>query len=158
MKNGFSLIETIIGIAAAGVLLAAFMPLLGRGASSLLHIESYVELQYETDFVMNMIVNDLRTAKKISIASKSLSVYPIDGGKSIIYEYQEKGTLRRMMKNSQPLTGETRLAALEVKSFSVKKIKDDLAYVSLTTENRRYKQSYTLQTYVHMANSGGEGG
>jgi len=153
-RRGFSLIETVLGMAAGSFLLAALLPF----AQNLLWLKEQAaaqqELQYEIDFVMNTITNDLRVAESIFLGEDLISVRVPEQTKPVQYLFHHKSAAKRIMKDGQPMTGESDIAAIDFTEFHVEMLSDRLVLLRLTAENRRYKQQFSLETAVTATNIG----
>lgn len=153
-KQGFSLIETMLGAVAGSLILLGLLFTVNRLIVAEQRLISYTELQYEVDFVMNSLANDMRVADSMYWASPYLSLYMPDTHKEILYSLNERNATRRIMKNSQPLTGDTNLARINITKFSVKKLRNNLIMINLAAESLYYRQKYELETVIEVVNMG----
>lgn len=152
--RGFSFIETIVGAAAGSLILMGSFLAVSRLIVAQQRLISYTELQYETDFVMNSLVNDLRVAESYYFTSRHFSLYMPYTHQEVMYSLKD-GAVKRLMKNGQPLTGETELARITITEFSVIKLQKNLLQIKIAAESLSEKQRYELMTVVEAVNISG---
>jgi type II secretory pathway component PulJ len=156
-KNGASLVEMLVAMP-----LLCFL-LLTIGAAFLLLMKFYsvylgdLELQQQMRFAVLSMTRDIAAAKAVKISSDKLEITTerhLEQEKKILYELNTGQTISRLMKENQPLTGESRVAAISITKFNCKKVKNHIINIEIEGINQNTDKKISLETAVVMLANG----
>jgi type II secretory pathway component PulJ len=152
-KKGASLVEMLVAMP-----LLCFL-LLTIGTAFLLLMKFYssylgdLELQQQMRFALLSMTRDIAAAKIVEISADKLEITTerhLEQEKQILYELNMGPTINRLMKDNQPLTGESRVAAISITKFNCKKIKHHIINIEIEGVNENTNKKISLETAVVM--------
>jgi len=150
-KKGASLIELLVAMP-----LLCFL-LLTIGTAFLLLMKFYsaylgdLELQQQMRFAVLSLTRDIAAAKSVEISMDKLDITTerhLDQGKQILYELNTGQTINRLMKDNQPLTGESRVATISITKFNCKKVKNNIINIEIEGVNQNTNKKISMETAV----------
>ena len=156
-KQGASLIELLVAMP-----LLCFL-LLTIGTAFLLLMKFYsvylgdLELQQQLRFAVLSMTRDIAAAKTVEISKDKLEITTerhLEQEKQILYELNTRPTINRLMKDNQPLTGESRVAAISITKFNCKKIKNRIINIEIEGVNENTNKKFSLETAVVILGDG----
>ena len=113
-------------------------------------------LQEQVSYAMERMVADLRYAEDVKIESGDLKVLCRAGsGPAVWATYRNTRELwPRMTLDGQPLTGQSTLGQIAVKTFAAERVGERTVFLRLVGENRLTGQDYELETAVTWTGKG----
>ena len=156
-QKGALLVEMLVAMP-----LLCFL-LLTIGTAFLLLMKFYsvylgdLELQQQMRFAVLSMTRDITSAKTVEVSTDKLEITTerhLEQTKQILYELNTRPTINRLMKDNQPLTGESQVAAISITKFHCKKIKNHIINIEIEGVNKNTNKKISLETAVVMLMNG----
>ena len=154
-EAGQSLAELAVAMPLIALLLGSLAVALGWGLRSYVAMLNDWELQNQIRFSMERITSDLMYAYRFESSDRRLRILIHDAGgvpKWIEYVLTEDER-PRLMRNSQPMTGESRLVDLAVSEFELRPAGARTLFFRIKGENLRTGRVFELESAVTLANA-----
>lgn len=154
-NKGFSLIELLVAMPLMAILLATMVSIFALAILLSQHNQSNLELQQQLRFTMDSIVRDLTYANSVKIGKNEIEIKTSRNNlntQTIVYRLNKNVQIGKVMKDNQPVTGESRTGLISVLSLNFKKINDRTILIEIIGENQRTKKCFTLETAVILLN------
>ncbi len=154
-EAGQSLAELAVALPLIALLLGSLAAALGWGLRSYASMLGDWEIQNQVRFSMERISSDLMYAYRFESAGGRLRILVHDaGGTPQWIEYVLSNDERpRLMRNSQPMTGGSRLADLAVSEFEFRPAGTRTLFFRIKGENLQTGRVFELESAVTLANA-----
>ncbi len=153
-QAGQSLAELAVALPLIALLLCSLAAVLGWGFRAYYAMLSDWELQNQIRFPMERIAADLMYAYRFESVGGRLRIRVHDtGGHPQWVEYElTKEERPRLLRNSQPMTGESRLVDLSALEFEFRPAGTRTLFYRIRGENPRTGHAFELESAVTLGN------
>lgn len=153
-EKGAGLLELVVAMPLISAMLATFAVLLCFGIRSYVFTRSDFELQEQVRIPLERIVRDLNNAEEAKVVDNKLAIQCRNSTELLWASYYLANSdkvypkiMRSWKNNPQPLTGETKLADIQIKKF-YSEVKDRTVYIEIAANNLLTKTEFALHTAV----------
>ncbi|MBR1761454.1 MAG: hypothetical protein IJ812_06295 [Schwartzia sp.] len=155
-ERGAGLLELVAAMPLLVILCAALATAFVFGLRAYLFLLGDWALQEQVGYAMERMTADLRYAEDVKIESGDLKVLCRAGSGSAVWVAYRKTqeSWPRMMLDGQPLTGQSTLGRIAVKTFAAERVGARTVLLRLVGENRLTGQEYELETAVTWTGKG----
>ena len=156
-EAGQSLVELAVALPLIALLLGSLAMALGWGMRAYVSLLSDWELQNQVRFSMERITSDLMYAYRFeSVGGRLRILIPgADGVPQWIEYVRTEEDRPRLARNSQPLTGESRLVDIAIADFEFRPVGTRTLFFRIKGENLRTGHVFELESAVTVANAEG---
>ncbi|MBQ9377031.1 MAG: hypothetical protein IJU05_04425 [Schwartzia sp.] len=155
-ERGQGLLELLVSMPLVAVLLIALGTAFAFGVRAYVFLLGDWELQKQVAFAMERMTTDLRYAEDVTVTGDTLRVFcrmTSEAPQRIVYERTSE-TLPRMMRDHQPMTGESSLGTIAMTRFTAEAVGARTIFLRLGGENRLTGHTYELETAVTWTGKG----
>ena len=154
-EDGFTLAEVLLSIALLGLLLAALST--AFAGMTRLYRQTIVlqELVAEARFAAQSIVRDITYAQRVQIDGERIEIFTQRGASSlqkIVYRLDEKSSGRRILKDGQPLTGDSLSARVSFAELRFALQGRRVVCVDLTAVDLASGRTFSVETAAFLQN------
>lgn len=154
-NKGFSLLELLVAMPLMVILLGTMVSIVALTLLISQHNQSNLELQQQLRFTIDSIVRDITYANSVKIGQNEIEIKTTRNNpntQTIVYRLNKNVQIGKVMKDNQPVTGESRTGLISVLSLNFKKINDRTILIEIIGGNQRTKKQFTLETAAVMLN------
>ena len=154
-QAGQSLVELAISLPLAALLLCSLAAALAWGVRAYCFLLGDWETQNQLRFSMERITADLLYAYRFEEFDGRLRILVHDANETpqwVVYALTHE-EMPRLTRNSQPLTGESRLVDLRVLEFEFRPVGAKTIFYRVKGENRLTGYTFELESAVTLANA-----
>ena len=122
-QHGITLVELMIYVIIIGLLSQVLYNIVTVIYRNYQYCISQMELQQNVRYAIESISRDVEFAKDVNIDNKVLTIYKSDNDKDFVvsYEISKKYHPYRLMRDNQPVTGESSIKKIEISNFLIRK-------------------------------------
>lgn len=155
-EKGAGLLGLVAAMPLIGLLLAAFGTMFVFGARAYFFLLSDWALQEQVGYAMERMTTDLRYAEDVKLDGGRLRVFcrATDGSPAWVVYEKTKEMQARIMRDSQPLTGQSTLGRISMREFKTERVGDRTVLLRLIGENLVSGRTYELETAVTWTGKG----
>ena len=155
-EKGTGILELVAAMPLIVFLIAALGTAFVYGVRSYLFLLSDWALQEQVGYAMERMTADLRYAEDVKLDGGQLRILCRAAGGSaawVVYEKTQE-SWPRMMRDSQPLTGQSTLGKIVMRQYVSKFVGDKTILLRLVGENLLTGRMYELETAVRWTGKG----
>lgn len=148
-NKGFSLVELLVSISLMMLIFNIIMNMFFFMMRVWYNDNRMIELQQETRFSVDSIVRDIAYAKSFQIYSDRFEIITDVDNKpnvKIVYQLNKNASQSRLMRDNQPVTGETITGKISVVSLSFEALNPKTVLIKMSLIDTETKQVFTLDT------------
>lgn len=153
---GYSLAETLVSLALLAVLFAA-MSMALAGMMRLYHAEiAALELLAQTRFAAQSIHRDLSYAERVEIGAERIVIFTRRNDtalKKIVYTLDAGSKYRRLMKDGQPVTGDSVSARISIAALRFARAGERVVCIELMAVDVSSGRAFSIETAAFMRNA-----
>ncbi|MBO4853283.1 MAG: hypothetical protein J5477_06605 [Schwartzia sp.] len=155
-ESGAGLMELVVAMPLVVLLSAALAAAFAFGLRAYLFLLSDWALQEQVSYAMERMTTDLRYAEDAKIENGRLRILcrAVSGSPQWVAYERTQEARPRIRRDSQPLTGESTLGEIVMRSFEAERIDAKTVFLRLVGENLLTGQTYELETAVTWAETG----
>lgn len=144
-ESGAGLLELMAALPLLSIMLVSFGLLLALGVRQYTFMISDWQLQREVRFVVERISYDLLTAQAVSQSGGRLRI--LCSGSEGWVEYRlTSETIPRVMRNSQPMTGESMMGRIKISALEVRESEGHVLFFRVKGENVLTGHEFELES------------
>lgn len=155
-EKGTGFLELVAAMPLIVLLVAALGTTFAFGVRAYLFLLGDWALQEQVGYAMERMTTDLRYAEDVKLDGGRLRVLcrAANGPAAWVVYEATRESWPRMMRDSQPLTGQSTLGKIVMRQFSPKFVGDRTVLLRLIGENLLTGRTYELETAVTWTGSG----
>lgn len=155
-EGGYGLLSLLVAMPLTALLLASLSVVFSLGIKSYAYMLSDWEMQRQVQFAMEHLRYDLLYALQVKEKGGKLSILCRDTSAApewVRYELTEESR-PRMMRNHQPVTGESMLGDILITQFSYRRQGERTVFFMIAAQNLLTDHTYALESAVTMPRDG----
>lgn len=155
-EKGTGFLELVAAMPLIVLLIAALGTTFAFGVRAYLFLLGDWALQEQVGYAMERMATDLRYAEDVKLDGGRLRILcrAANGPAAWVVYEATRESWPRMMRDSQPLTGQSTLGKIVMRQFSPKFVGDRTVLLRLIGENLLTGRTYELETAVTWTGSG----
>ncbi|MBR5381589.1 MAG: hypothetical protein IK136_03100 [Oscillospiraceae bacterium] len=155
-ERGQGLLELLVSMPLVVILLIALGTAFAFGVRAYVFLMGDWELQKQVAFAMERMTTDLRYAENATVSGDTLRVLCRMTNETAQWVEYTRTTedMPRMMRSSQPMTGESSLGSIAMTRFTAETVGPRTIFLRLCGENRLTGHTYELETAVTWTGKG----
>jgi len=150
-NKGFSLVELLVSISLMILIFNIIMNMFFFMMRVWYNDNRMIELQQEARFSVDSIVRDIAYAKSFQIYSNRFElVTDVDNQQNvkIVYQLSNNVSQCRLMRDNQPVTGETIIGKISIVSLSFEALSPKTVLIKMNIIDTETKQTFSIDTAV----------
>jgi len=148
-NKGFSLVELLVSISLMILIFNIIMNMFFFMMRVWYNDNRMIELQQEARFSVDSIVRDIAYAKSFQIYSDRFEVITDVDNKpnvKIVYQLNKNAIQCRLMRDNQPVTGETIIGKISIVSLSFEALSPKTVLIKMNIIDTETKQTFSIDT------------
>lgn len=154
-NKGFSLVELLVSIGLMLLLFNIVMNIFFFMMRVWYNDNKMLELQQEARFSVDSIARDITYAKSFQIYSDRFEIITDVDNKpnaKIVYQLNHNASQCRLMRDNQPVTGETIVGKISVENFNIEALDTKTVLIKMSLIDTDTKQKFTIDTAATILN------
>lgn len=154
-NRGYFLVELLIALSLMVIVLGVIINLFLFATRAWHNDNKMLELQQEAKFSVDSIVRDITYAKSFQIYPDKFEILLEQENQrdiKIVYHVSTQLNQSRLMRDNQPVTGQTRHGKFSVENLSFQKINDQTILIKMSFIDVETKQKFMIDTAASMLN------